>query len=1151
MNWPLRFLLLCSVAWGTFAASVHAQISTAGALFVNLDPTNAALGSLAAITNSGTLGGFFEARGGGATVPTVVLSNGTNGVRGIQFDGTDYMQHVANVGGALVAAPAGLVGPAATRSIEVWVFNPSIANEETLVAWGRRGGGNGSNMSFNYGTNPQFGAVGHWAAPDLGWGGDGAPTPNVWHHLVYTYDGSVARVYSDGVLQNAERVDLNTHATFPICLATQLEPDGITPNAALRGSLTLGRVRVHDGALTSAQVLNNFHVEKDQFYHMPGPVAITSQPQNVTAWESYQVTFNIGVLGSPPITYQWFRNGVPIPDGTNSGYRFVPALSDNGAVFSCMVSNTTNSGGHLVVSSNATLTVLSQPVVLKHRYMFDQVPGETNLHDQLGTANGTLRGAAAFTGNGTMVLGGTNSYANLPNNLVTGITSITIEAWVQDNGSSGWARIFDFGNSTGGEDFPLGSPVFGTQYMFLTAPSGLGNLRGASTTGGGNVEELVESFSPYGNMLGGQIHHVVWVASGPARTGRLFVDGVKVGENRAVTVTPAALGPTTNNWLGRSQYNDPIFQGVFDEFRIWEGPMTPARVAANYALGPQCLSNSVPPAVTISPTTTNVALGGSVTLCANITGDAPLETQWRRNGVTVANQGSACLQLSNVQLADGGAYTIVVRNCAGTVVSDPALVIIDLPLIQGADAITNGAVVSGSSGSISGSNSLAAAEPGEPRHFDKPGGKSVWYTWTPMQNGVATFRTVGSTFDTLLAVYVECSPGALIEIASDDDQDGSLTSLVRFNAFTNTQYLIAVDGFGGASGQFALSWEVEPTSQFLPVFVSQPQSQTVAPGQSAVFVAQAIRECAVGEAGCTICDRGSVSNRLDGVTYQWYRNGQSIEGATNATLTLNNVQEIALGAYVVVATSARSLSSRAATLQLNGTGQQDVQAHNKLADAVEDQALELGTPPPPPPPKGHGLAAAQAVVRGYTGTQVFNTSGGTGEPGDQPICGALGGASYWIPFVPRENGVLHLNTDGSSYNTLLAVFVHTNATVPRMLACDNNSGLDGRDSSLSLQVAAGLTNLVMVDGVNGQTGTLRLNYTLVTPSAITLPDMSGGTNIVRIATHAGARFSIQVSSNLLDWTPVLVTNSTSATFDYLDPVPPGSLQRFYKALMLP
>src|SRR5690606_39718630 len=66
--------------------------------------------------------------------------------------------------------PLGLVGLDPTRTIEVWAYNPTIAAEETLVSWGRRGGGAGTNMSFNYGSNELFGAVGHWDFPDLGWG---------------------------------------------------------------------------------------------------------------------------------------------------------------------------------------------------------------------------------------------------------------------------------------------------------------------------------------------------------------------------------------------------------------------------------------------------------------------------------------------------------------------------------------------------------------------------------------------------------------------------------------------------------------------------------------------------------------------------------------------------------------------------------------------------------------------------------------------------------------------------------------------------------------------------------------------------------------------------------------------------------------------
>ncbi len=86
---------------------------------------------------------------------------------------------------------------------------------------GKARGPNGSNMSFNYGSDDRFGAVTHWAGADLGWGpndpnGSGltapaTPSPGQWHHLTYTFDGSTQRVYKDGALVNQESVSLNIH----------------------------------------------------------------------------------------------------------------------------------------------------------------------------------------------------------------------------------------------------------------------------------------------------------------------------------------------------------------------------------------------------------------------------------------------------------------------------------------------------------------------------------------------------------------------------------------------------------------------------------------------------------------------------------------------------------------------------------------------------------------------------------------------------------------------------------------------------------------------------------------------------------------------------------------------------------------------------
>ena len=63
------------------------------------------------------------------------------------------------------------------------------------------------------------------------------------------------------------------------------------------------------------------------------------------------------------------------------------------------------------------------------------------------------------------------------------------------------------------------------------------------------------------------------------------------------------LGPDPQNYIGQSLYvNDPGLLANIDEFRIYNGPLTPAQIAADYALGPNQSFG----------TSTNVSLSASV-----------------------------------------------------------------------------------------------------------------------------------------------------------------------------------------------------------------------------------------------------------------------------------------------------------------------------------------------------------------------------------------------------------------------------------------------------------------------------------------------------------------------------------------------------------
>ncbi len=131
------------------------------------------------------------------------------------------------------------------------------------------------------------------------------------------------------------------------------------------------------------------------------------------------------------------------------------------------------------------------------------------------------------------------------------------------------------------------------------------------------------------------------------------------------------------------------------------------------------------------------------------------------------------------------------------------------------DAFTNRIVMSGPAlfglrDNYSGSNTNATKEAGEPNHAGNGGGKSVWWSWTAPANGVVALDTVGSSFDTLLAVYTGSSVTTLTLVAADNDSGTNGASLLMFSAVAGTEYNFSVDGFNGASGSVLLNIDQTP-----------------------------------------------------------------------------------------------------------------------------------------------------------------------------------------------------------------------------------------------------------------------------------------------------------------------------------------------------
>ena len=128
--------------------------------------------------------------------------------------------------------------------------------------------------------------------------------------------------------------------------------------------------------------------------------------------------------------------------------------------------------------------------------------------------------------------------------------------------------------------------------------------------------------------------------------------------------------------------------------------------------------------------------------------------------------------------------------------------------------------LAGNTGRVTGTNSGATKETGEPSHSPdgNAGGKSVWYRWQAPANGTAVFTTgtssqgASSNFDTLLAAYNGSTVAALSAVGKNDDVSTSdPTSTLQFNAAAGTVYQIAVDGYNADEGSLALAWSFTPT----------------------------------------------------------------------------------------------------------------------------------------------------------------------------------------------------------------------------------------------------------------------------------------------------------------------------------------------------
>ena len=120
---------------------------------------------------------------------------------------------------------------------------------------------------------------------------------------------------------------------------------------------------------------------------------------------------------------------------------------------------------------------------------------------------------------------------------------------------------------------------------------------------------------------------------------------------------------------------------------------------------------------------------------------------------------------------------------------------------------------------------------------------------------------------------------------------------------------------------------------------------------------------------------------------------------------------------------------------------------------------------------GFSLASG---IRGGSGQATGNNAAASKEPGEPDHAGRSGGASLWWSWTAPASGMVTIDTAGSDFDTLLAVY--TGGAVDALTAVASNDDAIGLQSAVRFTARQGVVYHVAVDGYDGAMGSVVLNW---------------------------------------------------------------------------
>jgi hypothetical protein len=286
---------------------------------------------------------------------------------------------------------------------------------------------------------------------------------------------------------------------------------------------------------------------------------ITMPPQPVVASPGDTITWSGYACGAPPLSYQWRKNGLPIPGATSTAYSITNVSRADFASYDMVVSNLYG------VANSSLVAVDGLSASAGHNFAVDTNPkgppqdglvfGATWLASSADSAGTNRTGVMSFKAaqRDQIVVSGSTNFDSAVG---------TIMFWMRSTGLSdtnrGPATLFDRLNGNG-------------LVVFQNAD---GSIEAQTSK---KEQDLASS----GNLADNKWHHVAVIYDqGSGGSGDLYIDGQLAGSG--ANANPWSWQPGQEIELGLSHDTNTYqgFNGVLDDVRVYDRAFTAGEVTS-------------------------------------------------------------------------------------------------------------------------------------------------------------------------------------------------------------------------------------------------------------------------------------------------------------------------------------------------------------------------------------------------------------------------------------------------------------------------------------------------------------------------------------------------------------------------------------------